>query len=124
MGSCSDLMDEVIGHDRRLSDLDRDDCTAFRDLSMRLPANAKTRYPNLSFTEIANQVERDGLPPMNAVTVNSHLHKMSTLFNYAVKEERMDRNPAKGARSHGRGPASFLNSSTQTHFCRPNLHGL
>ncbi|UIY28331.1 hypothetical protein LZK73_15295 [Neorhizobium galegae] len=34
------VMDEVIGYDRRLRDIERDDCKRVRDLLIRLPANS------------------------------------------------------------------------------------
>jgi integrase len=39
---------------------------------------------------------RTGLPSLNTQTVNSHLTKVATLFNWAVREEWVDKNPASG----------------------------
>lgn len=89
------VMDEVIGHDRRLRDIERDDCKAVRDLLLRLPANATKMYPGLTFSQAAEKGVADDRRILSPVTVNSYIHKMSALFNYAVVEERMDKNPAR-----------------------------
>ncbi|WP_080635973.1 DUF6538 domain-containing protein [Rhizobium leguminosarum] len=89
------VMDEVIGYDRRLRDIERDDCKAVRDLLLRLPANSTKLYKGLKFVEAAEQGEKDGRGTLSPVTVNSYVHKMSALFNFGVVEERMDKNPAR-----------------------------
>ncbi|MHC2478743.1 integrase [Rhizobium leguminosarum] len=89
------VMDEVIGHDRRLREIERDDCKAVRDLLLRLPANSTKLYRGMTFAEAAEQGAADCRATLSPSTVNSYIHKMSALFNYAVVEERMDKNPAR-----------------------------
>lgn len=89
------VMDEVIGFDHRLKDLDRDHCRSVRDILMRIPANCTKLYPGSTFAYAAEQGDKDGKPRLSGTTVNSYLHKMSALFNYAVAEERMEKNPAR-----------------------------
>jgi integrase len=89
------VMDEVIGFDRRLKDIDRNDCRAVRELLMKLPSNATKLYRGMTFSDAAEQGATDGRAVLSGATVNSYLHKMSALFNYAVAEERMDKNPAR-----------------------------
>ncbi|ANP86523.1 hypothetical protein BA011_12835 [Rhizobium leguminosarum] len=89
------VMDEVIGYDRRLREIERDDCKAVRDLLLRLPANSTKLYRGMTFTDAAEQGAKDGRGTLSPVTVNSYVHKMSALFNYGLVEERMDKNPAR-----------------------------
>jgi integrase len=89
------VMDEVIGHDRRLRDVDRDDCKRVRDLLIRLPTNSTKLYRGLTFAQAAEKAEKDGRNTLSPTTVNSYVHKMSALFNYGVVEERIDKNPAR-----------------------------
>lgn len=89
------VMDEVIGHDRRLRDIDRDDCKRVRDLLIRLPPNSTKLYLGLTFAQAADKGEKDGRNTLSPTTVNSYVHKMSALFNYGVVEERIDKNPAR-----------------------------
>jgi integrase len=99
------VMDEVIGYDRRLREIDRDDCKAVRDLLLRLPANSTKLYRGMTFAEAVEQGAKDGRNTLSPVTVNSYVHKMSALFNYGVVEERMDKNPARklGLEGHEHG---------------------
>lgn len=90
------VMDEIIGHDSRLADISRDDCKAVRALLLRLPTNATKKFPGISLREAASKPDAEKLNRLNPVTVNSYLHKMSALFNYAVKEDRIEKNPARG----------------------------
>jgi len=89
------VMDEVIGFDQRLRNINRDDCKAVRDILVKLPPNSTKLYAGYTFAEAAKKGEEDGRSALSGTTVNSYLHKMSTLFNFAVAEERMERNPAK-----------------------------
>lgn len=89
------VMDEVIGYDRRLKDIERDDCKRVRDLLLRLPTNCTKIYPTLTFERAAEHGQKDGRKLLSPTTVNSYVHKMSALFNYGLVEERIDKNPAK-----------------------------
>lgn len=90
------ILREVLGAEKLLSEVTRDDCKAVRELLLRLPTNVTKRFPDLPFEKAAAEAAKKGVGKMSGVTINSHLHKMSALFNFAVKEERMDRNPARG----------------------------
>jgi integrase len=87
---------EVIGSDTPVRAITRDDCKAVRNLLLRLPTNATKRFPNRTLEYAAGEGERRKLDRLNHRTVNAHLNKVSTLFKWAMKEERMDRNPAAG----------------------------
>lgn len=89
------IMGEAIGEGKLLRDIDRDDCKAVRDLVSRLPAHANKLYPKLTLKQAAERGTAEGQPRLKQTTINSYLEKMSALFNYAVREERMDRNPAQ-----------------------------
>ncbi|KQU76501.1 hypothetical protein ASC75_02480 [Aminobacter sp. DSM 101952] len=89
------VMDEVIGFDQRLRNINRDDCKAVRDILVKLPPNSTKIYGGYTFAEAVEKGAADERPVLSGTTVNSYLHKMSTLFNFAVAEERMERNPAK-----------------------------
>lgn len=122
------VMDEVIGYDRRLRDIERDDCKAVRDLLLRLPANSTKLYRGMSFAEAADQGSKDGRKILSPVTVNSYIHKMSALFNYAVVEERTDKNPARklGLEGHEHGEDDrhpFTSAQLEKIFSAPIYSG-
>ena len=88
------VMREVIGGDKPVGDITRDDCRRVRDLFRRLPPNATKRFPRLSLSAAADQAERDGLPTLNARTVNANITRVSAIFNWAIQEGHMEKNPA------------------------------
>lgn len=121
-------MQEVIGGDRRLRDISRDDCKAVHDLFLRLPPNATKERDFISLQRSAEKAEAEGRTSLNPVTVNSHLHKMSALFNYGVKEERIDRNPARGLAVDGfkhteEDRLAFTNEQLDRIFASPVFSG-
>lgn len=87
---------EVIGPDRDVRDITRDDCRQVRDLFVALPPNATKRFPKLTLRQAAKRAADKALPRLNAKSVNNYINKVATLFNWAVREEFIDRNPAKG----------------------------
>ncbi|HYG85097.1 MAG TPA: DUF6538 domain-containing protein [Azospirillum sp.] len=90
------LLAEVIGADKPVRSITREDCRALRDLLAAMPPNATKRFPNMTIAEVVGIAKAKGLKPVSASSVNSYLNNLSSLFNYAVHEEYMDRNPSKG----------------------------
>lgn len=91
-----DALEELIGADKLAVEVTRDDCKRVRALLMTLPKNARKHYPKKSLREAARLAKIDGRPLMAVGTINSYIINLSSLFNWAVKEEMADRNPAKG----------------------------
>jgi len=89
------LMD-VFGRDKLISDISRDDCRAFLDVVRYLPANAKKKFPRKSLVEISSLAKERDMKPMAPLTINKYLSKLSALLSWAVEEEILDRNPAIG----------------------------
>jgi len=62
-----------------------------------LPRNASKLYPGLNPTQIVAKAKQEGradfISPSNP---NTYLNKLCGVFNWAVKEEMLDRNPAQG----------------------------
>ncbi len=84
-------MRDVIGTDKSVSEISRDDCTKIRDLFIALPRDATKRHPGKLLTEIKRQDHEPGLRPK---TINSHLSKMASIFTWAVAEQRLTKSPA------------------------------
>jgi integrase len=87
---------EALGPKRQVRDITRQDCVGVRDLLMALPVHATKRNPGLTLSQIAEKTrgQRD-LIKLSAVTVNSHLGALASLFRWAVKEGHIERNPAE-----------------------------
>ena len=92
------LMREELGAAKAIADLTRDDFARMRDILNWLPANATKKFPGMRFADLAEKAKAEGLKPMSPTTANNHLHSISSVFHYAVKEELVDKNRAHGMR--------------------------
>ncbi|PGH53118.1 hypothetical protein CRT60_24710 [Azospirillum palustre] len=90
------LLTEAIGPEKPVRSISREDCRALRELLVAMPPNATKRFPNATIQEVVEIAKARGLPAISAGSVNSYLNNLSSIFNYAVEEEYMDKNPAKG----------------------------
>lgn len=72
-------------------------CRALIDVLRWLPRNASKLYPGLEPGEIAAIAkEADRADLISPANVNAYLNKLGGVFNWAVKEQMLDRNPAHG----------------------------
>ena len=87
----------VIGETIPVRSITRAHCRDLIDTLRWLPRNAVKLYRGLSPTEIAARAKEEGRADlMSPTNINTYLNKVGGVFNWAVKEELMDRNPAKG----------------------------
>ena len=88
----------IIGRDTALSSISRDTCRHVLGVLQRLPPNYRKRWPGQSPISVADEAQRLGVSPMSPSNANEYMTKLSSLFNWAVREEMLDRNPARGLR--------------------------
>lgn len=93
--SVYNVLMEVFGQDKLISDISRGDCRQFMDVVRHLPANAKKKFPRKTLVEISQHAREKGMKSMAPLTINKYLSKLSALLNWAVEEELLDRNPAQ-----------------------------
>ena len=89
----------IIGYDLPIRDFARTHCRDFVEILRFLPRNANKRFPHLSPREAAKKAQeekRDDL--ISSANVNAYLADLSSFMNWAVQEEYLDRNPARGLR--------------------------
>ena len=86
----------IVGADVPAASINRETCREILDVLRRLPPNAKKRWPQMPPREVADMATAQGISPMSVANVNEYMNKLSTLFNWAVKEEMLTRNPARG----------------------------
>lgn len=85
------LFQLVVG-DKLLGEVARDDCRAFRDTLLRLPANMTKRFPGTA----VDQVLALNVPPMSAKNAHRIAHTISSFFIWAVNEGLIGANPMRG----------------------------
>ena len=90
------LLRELVGGSTDLNSINRERCREIREVLIALPPNATKRFPGMTLTAAAEMAKVKKLPGLNPQTINSHLNKVSALFNWAVREEMMSKNPAVG----------------------------
>jgi len=88
----------IIGAETPVATISREVCRDLLTILQSLPPQASIRWPSLTPREVAAKATAEGIPGMSAANVNCYVNKLSTVFNWAVKEELMARNPARGLR--------------------------
>jgi integrase len=91
------VMDDVIGMDTAVSEIDRSVCRDVQAVIRHLPANATKRkgFKTLSPSAAAEKAQKEGVAPLAVKTANNALNNMSSIFEWAVREGYLDSNPAK-----------------------------
>jgi integrase len=89
----------ILGDDTPVRSITRAQCREMIETLRWQPRNARKLYPGLTPVEIAAKAKEQGRTDlMSASNLNTYLNKLGGVFNFAVREELMDRNPARGLR--------------------------
>ena len=86
-------LEEVLGPEKSIRAVTRADVRKVRSLLQRVPKFATRRYPGLTLTEAADRADEDGGERIAPTTVNTYIQNLAAVFNWAVSEELLDRNP-------------------------------
>ncbi|MBB4798615.1 integrase [Brevundimonas bullata] len=89
-------LEEALGNSKPIRSITRADIREVRTLLQRVPKFATRRYPGLTLSEAAERADEDGGERIAPTTVNTYLQNLAAVFNWAVGEELLDRNPAQG----------------------------
>ena len=89
------LLMEVLGEDKPIESISREDMGAVFSLMKEIPLNAQQRYPGMTLKQSveAAKLANDQRKPVHNTLAEHYLH-ISALFNYAVGEGLMSKNPA------------------------------
>jgi integrase len=92
-----DMASALWGADRPLRAIDREACRDLLDLLRWLPSNPTKRFPKLTAVQAARMAKAKGLTStLSPASINGYLNKLRAILNFAVREELLERNPAKG----------------------------
>lgn len=83
-----------FGKDKAIADITRDDCRQFRDDVVWLPYGDRPK----SSAELKQECQRNrekGLNPRGPKTLERYIGLLSAILRYAVREGKLDRNPAE-----------------------------
>lgn len=95
-------LEEGLGQDKPLRSITRADCRELRALLANMPVHMSKRYPGLTIEQATAAAARDGNEAISERTLWSYLVNLKAVFNWAVKEEWMDKNPAQDLAEKGR----------------------
>ena len=111
----------LIGESIPVSSISRAHCRDMLDVLRFLPANAGKLFPKLSPREAADLARlRGDIKIISAANANSLMSNMSSFLNWAVNEELLARNPARGLRL----PDPINKRDKRSPFDREQLHAI
>jgi integrase len=111
----------VIGEGTPVASVSRSHCRDLLDVLRFLPANAGKLFPKLSPREAAERAKlRGDIKIISAANANSLMSNMSSFLNWAVNEELLARNPARGLRL----PDPVNKRDKRLPFEREQLHAI
>jgi integrase len=90
-------IEETLGRNTPIRAITREDVGKVRDLLAKVPSNASKFYPKATLVEAVALGAKDGRKPMATNTLKTYLSNLGAVFNYAVAQEWVDKNPARGA---------------------------
>ncbi|UNU43512.1 hypothetical protein EAO27_12895 [Sphingopyxis sp. YF1] len=111
----------LIGGAVPVASISRAHCREMLDVLRFLPANASKLFPKLSPREAAERARlRGNIKIISAANANSLMSNMSSFLNWAVNEELLARNPARGLRL----PDPINKRDKRLPFEREQLHAI
>ncbi|MFN7113419.1 MAG: DUF6538 domain-containing protein [Alphaproteobacteria bacterium] len=87
---------ELLGMDKKVHEITREDVKAVRDLLRRIPSNATKKAPNKPLKVAADLAASNKWPLLSDATVNMYLDKLRSILNFARREQYMRDAPAEG----------------------------
>jgi hypothetical protein len=91
------IVEEVIGKDVPIADITRKNCREFLDILRWLPVNFSKTYGDASVRNVVELAKKDGnIRTINTTNINAYMSRFATMLNWAVTEEHIPKNPAKG----------------------------
>lgn len=90
------VMKEIMGDGIAAASIDRSACRSAQEVLLRLPANARKKWPQLAAPDAADKARRDGLRPMHPKSAGNHLDFLAAVFRFGIREQLLPSNPASG----------------------------
>jgi integrase len=91
------VVENVLGPFTPISQISREACRELLDILRWIPVNVAKKFPRLTVREAAERAKQDRrITTINATNQNAYMSRLSTMLNWAVSEEYLGRNPARG----------------------------
>ncbi|MEP7350851.1 MAG: site-specific integrase [Sphingorhabdus sp.] len=93
------LVVSILGENMAIASVSRSEVRQLIDVLQHLPRNAVKLFPKLSPREASDLARsRADVERISAANANAYLGRFSNFMNWCVREELIDRNPARGLR--------------------------
>ena len=91
------VVEDVLGPDKLLVRITREDCRDLFETLRWLPVNLTKKFGDIRVREAARAAKADvSIRTINATNLNAYMARFATMLNWAVAEEYLGRNPARG----------------------------
>lgn len=91
------VVEDVLGADKLIASVTRKDCRDLLETLRWLPVNLAKKFGNIRVREAARIAKADAsIRTINATNLNAYMARFATMLNWAVAEEYLGRNPARG----------------------------
>ena len=91
------IVQDVLGATTPIAEITREACRKLLEILRWLPVNYSKKYGKLTVREAADRAKGDGqIKTINPTNLNAYMARFATMLNWAVAEEYIGRNPARG----------------------------
>jgi len=91
------VIEDVFGSERSLATITREDCRDLLETLRWLPVNVGKKFGAIPIRDAASLARADArIKTINATNLNAYMARFATMLNWAVAEEYIGRNPARG----------------------------
>ncbi len=89
----------VVGRETLIGDIDREVCRRLLETLQWLPTNSPKKFPTLTVVQAAKLARQKGQKDLlGPVSINGYMIMLSSILNFAINEELIERNPCRGLR--------------------------
>jgi integrase len=91
------VVEDVLGADTPIASITRDQCRDLLETLRWLPVNMAKKFGDVRVRDAAKVAKDDrSIRTINATNLNAYMARFATMLNWAVTEELIGRNPARG----------------------------
>lgn len=91
------VVEDVLGADTPVASITRDQCRDLLETLRWLPVNMAQKFGDVRVRDAAKAAKADlSIRTINATNLNAYMARFATMMNWAVAEELIGRNPARG----------------------------
>ncbi|MCX9145921.1 site-specific integrase [Erythrobacter sp. WG] len=91
------VVEDVLGAETPIADITRDQCRDLLETLRWLPVNLSKKFGDVRVRDAAKAAKADHLiRTINGTNLNAYMARFATMMNWAVAEELIGRNPARG----------------------------